>query len=151
MDRRGHGSLSRALADRQRGPAKGCCNPRSDRFPSAAHSRCAASKSKSASSGNSMTSGAPLAGSSRSQRRCVAPPSRIIACQPSKACLRWASDSLLRSRSYGRPTTAELASPILSMAGSASGAQKMVCSLKAWCGSAAKRKPPSQSKLPALG
>ena len=51
--------------------------------------------------GSSIACDAPAAGSSFIQTRCVAPPNRSTACQPSVFCRNSSGDSLVRSRAIG--------------------------------------------------
>ena len=103
--------------------------------------------SKLESSGSSTASNEPSGGSSLSQRRWFAPPSGTIACHPSGARRNSPPANLGRSRSYRPGKAGATAAPTDRTVDRASGAQKMACWSKGFCGSAAKRQPPLPSEL----
>lgn len=119
------------------------------RRSSASQSRRAARTrtSKLRSSGRSTATDEPSGGSSASQRRCFAPPSATTACHPSGAQRSSLSASLLKSRSYRLDAAERTAARTGSTVDSTSGAQKMACWSNVFCGSAAKRQPPSLSEV----
>ncbi len=80
------------------------------------------------------------------QRRWIAPPIGTMACQPSGPWRNSPPGTPVRSRLYRPASSREDAPRSDRTVDRASGAQKIGCLSKALCGSAAKRKPPFQSK-----
>jgi len=80
------------------------------------------------------------------QRRWIAPPSGTIACHPSGPRRNSQPGTTVRSRLYCSVSPGEDASRSDRTVDRASGAQKIGCLSKGFCGSAAKRKPPLLSK-----
>lgn len=97
--------------------------------------------------GRSTATDEPSGGSSASQRRCFAPPSVTMACHPSCAQRSSLSTSMLEYRSYRLDAAERTAARTDSTVDSTSGAQKIACWSDVFCGSAAKRQPPSLSKV----
>ncbi len=112
--------------------------------------RCAARKriSKLASRRSSTANSEPPAGILGRQTRWKAPPSGRMPCHPSGPWRNSLPGTLVRSRSYCSPPPKEDASRSDKTVDKASGAQKIGCLSKAFCGSAAKREPPLLSKSP---
>ena len=110
--------------------------------------RCAARKriSKLASRRSSTANSEPPSGILGRQTRWRAPPSGRMPCHPSGPWRNSLPGSLVRSRLYCSPPPKEDASRSDKTVDKASGAQKIGCLSKAFCGSAAKREPPLQSK-----
>ncbi len=131
---------------RWRGSARGGV-PR--RRPSIANKkRCAACTriSKLASRRSSTANKDALSGMLGRQTRWMAPPSGRMACHPSEALRNSLPVTLARSRLYCSLPPKEDASRSDKTVDRASGAQKIGCLSKAFCGSAAKREPPLLSK-----
>src|SRR6478672_10644636 len=110
--------------------------------------RCAACRRRSelASSGNSIESGAPLAGIADRKSRCFEPARTTTPCQPSGPRRNSPSPSLVKSRAC----PASLAAPNCrsdKTVERVSGAQNIDCWSNACSGSAAKRQPPFFSEL----
>ena len=110
--------------------------------------RCAARKriSKLASRRSSTANSEPPSGILGRQTRWRAPPSGRMPCHPSGPWRNSLPGTLVRSRLYCSPPPKEDASRSDKTVDRASGAQKIGCLSKAFCGSAAKREPPLLSK-----
>ena len=103
--------------------------------------------SKLESSGSSTASNEPVGRSSLNKRRWSAPPSGTMACHPSGAGRNSPPSSLAISKACPLETTEQTAPRTGSTVDRASGAQKIVCLSKAFCGSAAKGQPPLLSEI----
>lgn len=126
----------------RRGGPRGRCS-------SANQNRCAACErmSKLESSGSSTANNEPLPGNSCSQSRWFAPARGTIACHPSAARRKSPPGSPASSRPYRLEAAGATIPRTGSTVGRISGAQKIACLSKAFCGSAAKRQPPFVSEI----
>jgi len=102
--------------------------------------------SKLASRSSSTANKEPLSGILGRQTRWMVPPSGRRACHPSGPWRNSLPGTLVRSRLYCSPPPKVDASRSDKTVDKASGAQKIGCLSKAFCGSAAKREPPLLSK-----
>ena len=92
--------------------------------------------------GSSRACKAPAGGSSFSHKRCATPPNCRTACQPSTVRRNSPVDSLAKSKAIGGADVCDEEVLTDKTVGRTSGAQKTVCSSKAFVGSAAKSQPP---------
>jgi len=131
---------------RWRGSARGGVGRR--RPSIADKKRCAACKrtSKFASRRSSTANSESPSGILGRQRRWIAPPSGRMPCHPSGPWRNSPPGTLVRLRLYWSISPGEDTSRRDRTVDKASGAQKIGCLSKAFCGSAAKREPPLLSK-----